>query len=149
MKTRKVQQMTKAVFCGAVLMAACLLGSPAKAQAGFQGKFTLPYEVQWGQATLPAGDYVINYAGPEMPMFVIRDAHSLRAVALEPVQIREDCASGNSALLIGTRGTERVVHSLRIAELGQVIVYDRSLAHRRALEEARQTQAVPILQAKN
>jgi hypothetical protein len=77
MKARKVQQLTKAAFCGAVLMAACLLGSPAKAQASFQGKFTLPYEVHWGQATLPAGDYVITYIGP-IPGFVIRDAHTVR-----------------------------------------------------------------------
>jgi hypothetical protein len=147
MKVRKIQQTAKAVLCGAVFVTACLFGSPARAQAGFQGKFTLPYEVHWGRATLPAGDYVINYIGPEMPVFLIRDAHSLRPIALERAVIREDCASGNSALLIGTRGTERVVHSLRIAELGQVIVYDRSLANRRAVEEARQTQAVPVVVA--
>jgi hypothetical protein len=149
MKAGKVQQMTKAVFCGAVFMTACLFGSPARAQAGYQGKFTLPYETHWGQAKLPAGDYTISYIGPEMPGFVIRDAHSLRTVAFERVAIREDCASGNSALVINTRGTERVVHSLRIAELGEAFVYEPALAHRRALEEARQSHAVPILQAKN
>ena len=147
MKARNIQQAAKAVFCGAVLVMACLFGSPARAQAGFQGKFTLPYEVQWGKATLPAGDYVINYAGPGMPMFVVRDAHSFKTVAFERVVNREDCASGTSALLIDTRGTERVVYSLRIAELGQVIAYDSSREHRRAVEEARQTQAVPVLVA--
>jgi hypothetical protein len=147
MKTRKIQQIAKAVFCGAVFMTACLFGSPARAQAGFQGKFTLPYEAHWGQAKLPAGDYTISYIGPGMPGFVIRDAHSLRPVAFERVEIREDCASGNSALLISTRGTQRVVYSLRIAELGEAFVYEPALAHRRGVEEAHQTGAVPVIVA--
>ena len=148
MKTRKTQRIAKAVSCGAVLMAACLFGSPAKAQAGFQGKFTIPYEVHWGRATLPAGDYLINYDGPEMPGFVIRDAHTLRVVALERVEIRENCTGGNSALLISRRGTQRAVYSLRIAELGKAFVYEPALAHQRAVEDAHQTGAVPVIVAK-
>jgi hypothetical protein len=77
-------------------------------------------------------------------MLVIRNAKSLRFAAFESVNIREDSAKGESALLIGTRGGKRIVHSLRIAELGQVFVYDRALT--RAVEEA-QTQGVPVVVA--
>jgi hypothetical protein len=41
-------------------LAALALGSFAgdgNAQTVYQGKFTLPFEVYWGGATLPAGDY--------------------------------------------------------------------------------------------
>jgi hypothetical protein len=40
------------------------------------------------------------------------------------------------------------VHSLRIAELGEVFVYDPDLAHGRVVEEARKTEDVPVVVAK-
>lgn len=49
--------------------AACLITGKALAQGiGFSstdisGTFTLPFEVQWGEMTLPAGDYTLHY-GP-------------------------------------------------------------------------------------
>ena len=137
----------KATLFAAALLATCLLARPANAQAGMQGKFTLPSETHWGQAVLPAGDYLLTFTRDSMgTMLVIRNAKSDRIVAFESVNIREDSAKGEkSALLIGTRGEQRIVHSLRIAELGQVFVYHRALA--RAVEEARQTQAVPVVVA--
>ena len=43
-------------FLGLALLAACFNPGHASAQM-LQGKFTLPFEARWGQATLPAGDY--------------------------------------------------------------------------------------------
>jgi len=146
MKVKITRYATRVTLLAAVLLATCLLARPASAQAGIQGKFTLPYETHWGQAVLPAGDYLLTFTHDNMPpMLVIRNAKSLRFVAFESVNIREDSTKGESALLIGTRGEQRIVHSLTIAKLGQVFVYDRALA--RAVEEARQTQAVPVIVA--
>ena len=39
-----------------VLIATFVFTAAANAQPSFAGKFTLPYEVRWGQAVLPAGD---------------------------------------------------------------------------------------------
>lgn len=132
-----------------VLLATCLSARSARAQSAFEGKFTLPFEAHWGQAMLPAGDYQLSITTTGNPtMVIIRDAKSGRHVASVAPPIRQD-ATGESALLIGTRGTQRVIHSLRVAELGVVFISDPALAHGRPVrEEARETQVVPVLQAK-
>jgi len=138
-----------AVFAG-LLLAACLFASLARAQSDFQGKFTLPHETQWGQAVLPAGDYLLafTHAGP-FPLLVIRDAQSSLVVAYESINIRESSAWGQSGLLVGRQGTQRVVYSLRIAELGETFVYERPVYQRIPAQggavEARQTQNIPVL----
>jgi hypothetical protein len=149
MTSRIVRHATKAALFAAVLLAACLFGSPANAQSDFQGKFTLPYETHWGKAVLPAGDYVMTFTHDNtQPMLMIRDAKSRLIVAYELTDVRDDSSKGPSALLIGTQGTRRAVQSLRIAELGKTFVYERPPAQGRSTEEAGQTQAVPVVVAK-
>jgi hypothetical protein len=107
------------------------------------------YEVRWGKAVLAPGDYLLMFTDDNMATtLVIRDAKSSR-IAYERADIRED-SRGESALLIGGQGHQRVVYSFRAAEPGTTFVCDPKLAHRQAArEEARDTQAVPVLQAKN
>ena len=69
-------------------------------------------------------------------------------VALEPVSDREDSHQGASVLLVGTHGKQRIVYSLTIAELGESFVYQRPPAHNGELEEARNSQVVPLTVAK-
>jgi hypothetical protein len=149
MKSRIIRRTAKTMLFATVLLATCLSASSTRAQSAFEGKFTLPYEAHWGQAVLPAGDYLLSITTTGNPaMVVIQDAKSGRRVASVAPPIRQD-ATGESALLIGTRGTQRVIHSLRVAELGVVFVSDPALAHGRAVrEEARETQVVPVLQAR-
>jgi hypothetical protein len=98
---------------------------------------------------LPAGDFLLTFTRVSgYTMLVVQDAKRGRYIAYENLGIREDSTKGGSALLIGTRGGQRIVHSLRIAELGQVFVYDRALAREHAVQEARQRQAVPVSVAK-
>jgi hypothetical protein len=141
MKARIVRH----TFFAAVLVATGWFAQPANAQTGIQGRFTLPYETRWGQTVLPPGDYQLTFVRDNR--LVIRDASSLQLVAFEPTNIRETSSGGPSALLIGTRGTQRVVYSLRIAELGEAFVYERPPAQGYAPEEADQTQTVPVLVA--
>jgi hypothetical protein len=136
----------------AVLFTTGSFGNPAKAQstaplAAVQGKFTLPYQVHWGNAVLPAGEYLLAFTQDQTPALIsIRDAKTLRSVAYEPTSIRED-GKGESALVIGARGDRHVVESLRIKELGETFVFRPPSADRQETEEARQTQTVPILAA--
>jgi hypothetical protein len=146
MKNKIARYATRGTLFAAVLLATSLFAGTAGAQAGFQGKFNLPFEAHWGKAVLPAGDYVISCSVDTIGgMLTIRDAKSLRSVAFEPVNIRQDNAQGASSLEIGLRGNQRIVYSLKIAELGQEFVYDRPLA--REAEEARRTQNVPVVVA--
>src|ERR1700759_953773 len=43
---------------------------PISAREAAKGHFTLPYEVRWQGATLPAGDYTFSFASlaPQTPM---------------------------------------------------------------------------------
>jgi hypothetical protein len=150
MKTNIARNTIRVTLLAAALLASALWTGPAKAQAGFQGQFTLSQETRWGQAVLAPGDYELKIVSANVgPLVVIRDAKSLRTVAYESLNIREDSSEGASALLIRTRGNEHVVCTLRIAELGESIIYERPTTRRNAEEEARKTQTIPILVAKN
>jgi hypothetical protein len=150
MKSRIIRRTAETILFAGVLLATCLSASSARAQSRLNGMFTLPYEVHWGQAVLPAGDYLLSITTTGNPAIVIiEDAKTGRRVATVAPSIREYAAGGKSALLIGHRGTQVVVHSFRAAELGMVFISDPALAHERAVrKEARETQVVPVLQAK-
>jgi hypothetical protein len=146
MNSKIVRYAVRGTLFAAALLATSLFAGTAGAQAGFQGKFTLPFEAHWGKAVLPAGDYVLSSSlDTNDGMLTIRNAKTLRTVAYEPIRIQQDNAQGDSALEIGVRGNQRIVYSLRIAELGQEFVYDRPLA--REAEEARRTRTVPVVVA--
>ncbi len=147
MKQNITRNATRLTLFAAALLATILFAGSANAQSPFKGKFTLQHETRWGQAVLPAGDYILTFDNHLSNMLIVRDAKSLHAVAYEPINNAQDSTEGESALLIGARGSQRVVYSLRFAELGQTFIYDRTLA-RRAVEEARQPQAVPVIVAK-
>jgi len=135
----------------AALLAACLLAGIANAQSSaLEGKFTLPYAAHWGQAVLPAGDYLLSITTTGSPaLVIIRDARSGQQVAVVAPQTREVSTAGDSALLIATRGTQQVIYSFRVAELGVIFITEPALAHgNRTKEEAQRIQVVPVAVAK-
>jgi hypothetical protein len=146
MKLNIARNATRLTLFAAVLLASSLFAGSANAQS-FKGKFTLTHETHWGQAVLPAGDYLLSFDNHISNLLVVRDAKSGRGVAYEPINNRQDSKAGGSALLIGTRGSQQVVHSFRVAELGETFIYDRPLA-RRAVEEANNTATVRVLEAR-
>lgn len=148
MKLNITRNTTRLTFFAAALLATSLFAGTANAQSPFKGKFTLTQETRWGQAVLPAGHYIVTFDDHFSDMLIVRDAKSLRAVAYEPSNNRQGSGEGGSALLIGVRGSQPVVHSFRLAELGETFIYDLALASRSAVEEARQAQAVPVIVAK-
>jgi hypothetical protein len=131
------------------LLVSFLWASVANAAPGYRGRFSLPYEVRWGQAVLPAGEYLLRFVDVQTGVFVvIHDAKSGKGVAyLAAVSNGE--AKGTSALLIAEVGNQRVVHSLRLAELGEVFIYEPALARRAEnVREAQIVQTLPIVAAK-
>lgn len=68
---------------------------------------------------------------------------------MRPKGISDRDAEALSALVIETRGNESTVRSLRLAELRLVLDFGSEKGHgRKAIEEARATQEVPVLVAK-
>ena len=148
MKVNITRNATRLALFAAALLATALLAGSAHAQSQFKGKFALQHETRWGKAVLPAGNYLISFDNHMSNMLVVRDAKTRHAVAYEPINNAQDSTEGESALLIGVRGSQQVVHSFRLAELGQTFIFDRELANRREVEEASQTQGVRVIVAK-
>ena len=121
----------------------------ANAAPLYRGRFSLPHQVRWGQAVLPAGEYLLKFADVQTRVFVvIQDAKSGKDVAyLTPVTKSE--ARGTSALLIANDGDQQVVHSLRLAELGEVFIFDPALARGVGdVREAHTMQTLPLVATK-
>jgi hypothetical protein len=131
------------------LLSSFLWAGVANAAPLYRGRFTLPYEVRWGQAALPAGDYLLGFQDIGTRVFVqIWDAKSGKDIAfLAPLGNSE--AQGTSALLITDEGNQRIVHSLRLAELGEVFIYEPALARgAKDVREARKMLTLPIMAVK-
>ena len=110
------------------LLISLLSATVAESAPLYRGKFTLPYSVRWGSAVLPAGEYQLKFRDVQTSVFVVlQDAKTGKDVAyLLPVTNSD--AQGTSALVIADEGKQRVVHSLRLAELGKVFIFEPALA---------------------
>jgi hypothetical protein len=96
---------------------------PAVAQSGFQGRFTLPYEVRWQNVTLPAGDYTflipstdvlmsrMTITGPEGSMYELGNIVSHRQ------------SSDRNVLILEQRGGTYFVRELDLSTVGAQIRY--------------------------
>jgi hypothetical protein len=96
MKPKKSFLMIQLLTLGLLV---CFLGAGvAKAAPLYRGRFTLPYEVRWGQTVLPAGDYLLRFEDVSTRVFVvIKDAKSGKDVAMLATLAISD-AKGRSAL---------------------------------------------------
>lgn len=94
---------------------------------------------------IPAGDYLLRFEDVGTRAFaVIQDAKSGKDLAMVSAAA-VGAAQGGSALLIASEGNQRVVRSLRLAELGQAFIYEPAPIRRtKGVEEAHTTRAVPI-----
>ena len=147
MKLQKGLSTVQLLTLGLLISLLCV--SAAHAAPLYRGKFTLPYPVRWGQKVLPAGEYQLKFRDVQTSVFVVlQDAKSGKEVAyLLPVINSE--AQGTSALLIANDGDQRVVHSLRLAELDEVFIFVPALARGvGGVREARTMQTLPVVAMK-
>jgi hypothetical protein len=131
------------------LLVSFLWAGVANAAPPYRGRFSLPYEVHWGHAVLPAGEYLLRFVDVQTFVFVvIQDAKSGKEVAYLAPSTKSE-AQGKSALLIAEVGNQQVVHSLRLAELGEVFIYEPALARgAEDVREAHKVQTLPIVAVK-
>ena len=92
------------------------LSSPAKAQSAiYEGRFTLPYEVSWQDAQMPAGDYTFTLNSKAFPAcMVVRGRNG--AIFVSAMGLSADRSSDNSELLIENRDGKRFVRELYLAD---------------------------------
>jgi len=147
MKRKTGIDIRKLVLFATAWLMSCLFAGTVEAQfPAFKGQFTLQHKTRWGQAVLSAGDYRLSIMTTMSPaMVAVYDKKTGKQVATEVFQTRDKSTSGQTALLLDTVGTQQVIHSFRVAELGVVFISDPALARGRSSEEARKTQVAPVV----
>jgi hypothetical protein len=122
MKTKRISP----VLLVLVTMAVALLPRAARAQAAVDGKFTLPTEVHWGTAVLPAGVYRFSVDAFE-PSTVLRiyDESNPAVSYFVMTQGWDQAASvsGESRLILGNKDGETYVKELRLGSQGMSLYY--------------------------
>jgi hypothetical protein len=130
-----------------VLFATCVFTAAANAQPSFVGKFTLPYEVQWNDALLPAGEYSIQVDALGMPT-VLHSTSSGNSVNTNP-PIVTDLEKGAARLTVTIQGNERRVRSVNLPQIGKSLIFDPlTKTEREMFAKAGKIDAVPVITAR-
>ena len=104
------------------LIAICATARSASAQNAYQGKFTLPNDVRWANATLPAGDYTFSLSSTTMSGRVFLQGPNGGAFILTSATDQRN-EGDSSKLTIEHRGGISFVRSMYLADLGVELTY--------------------------
>jgi hypothetical protein len=90
----------------------------------FAGTFTLPFEAQWGRATLPAGNYSLYYgqlsrSSTNIVEVVGKDNRSPHVLILP--QGLNDASTTKSALVCVREGGVGIVQALEMPQIGEAV----------------------------
>lgn len=125
------------------LFSALVFAGLASAQTA-QGKFTLPFEVRWGAATLPAGDYsfTLDKAQSAGLLELYRGKDSIALIRHQSYSLE---SSGQSVLTVVRSDSGNTVRDLSLPEMGVVLHYaPHKPAPRSAAAEREIAQRIPI-----
>ena len=129
-----------------ILITTCVFTAAANAQPTFEGKFTLPYEVHWNHAVLPAGEYAIQVDSKETPT-VLRSTSSDKS-AYTGVPMIADREKGAARLTVTIQGNERRVRSVNLPQIGKSLIFDPlTETEREMFAKAGQIDSVPVVTA--
>jgi hypothetical protein len=130
-----------------LMLTICGFAAAANAQASFTGKVTLPYEVHWGTAILPAGEYTITM-NTLHSVTLVQSARNDRAFYTR-MPLTQDSTNHPASLLITSVRGEHRVQSMNLPEFGRSFVYEQlSKAELEEIAKAGQIQTVPVIVAK-
>ena len=137
MKTNRMVTVLRLLVLG-VLVAGCN-AKLASAQV-LRGKFTLPSETHWGQATLPAGDYsfALDTDYPGSRVTVIRGKQTVAMIMSPGVNYIK---SGRSEIVMESGA----VREVNLPQIGVSLHYPTpNSGHRQAPQERQLAQIIPI-----
>jgi hypothetical protein len=128
----------------AAALALFVLAGPASAQSLVKATFTLPYEVHWGRAVLPAGHYSVQIDSVNVPTRVTTPTGAGRAMVL--ARSFDSALAGHpTALLITRVEGVRIVRVFNWPEGNRSFVYKAlSATERTAFAEAREIEEIPV-----
>lgn len=116
---RSLSLVNTLVLLGAAL---CSSASLASAQSAIKGEFTLPTEVRWGQAVLPAGQYSFDLQSIRAPEVIHVRGEGKNVLVMASGESALPSTT-DSALVLAQNGATNVVRSLRLAPLGMTLHY--------------------------
>jgi hypothetical protein len=88
----------------------------ASASGAWKGSFTLPHELHWQNAVLPAGHYTFTMESVAFPSKIVIRGENKSAIVMV-MGISDGATDQPSSLLIERRGGERYVRELYLAEV--------------------------------
>lgn len=109
---------TIAMAVGALWLSAGL----ASAQSQVKGEFTLPFEIHWGRAVLPAGHYSFDLRSIQAPEVIQVRGENVNVLLMAQATSDRPLPT-DSALVLVRHGDSSVVRSLRLAPLGISLYY--------------------------
>jgi hypothetical protein len=124
------------VKLGLALLALATSASIDNATTAYQGKFTLPVEVQWGNTKLPAGDYTITVSSSGAPYRVYLQGPKASAI-IQAVTAEDAAASGHSQLDLSDIAGVQTIEAVELPDLGLTFIY-RARTQRQSVHETRQ-----------
>jgi hypothetical protein len=111
----------KKVVWVALLAVVVFGGVAAKLQArpATMGKFTLPFDAQWGMVSLPAGEYAfaVDHMSPNGTIFVYRGTEAVGIVRPQELENGGD-PSAPGQLLCMRHGGKYTVRALALPQVG-------------------------------
>jgi hypothetical protein len=131
-----------------VLFVVGLAAVAVNAQNALQGKFQLNSPARWGQAVLPAGEYTFFIESMEKPVRVMIHSVDGKTAAIAQARSSDDPAPGGSYLFITATGTDRVVRSMNLPQLGCSLVYRPLTRRERETLYVSESDTVPVVIAR-
>lgn len=128
-----------------VFFCICQLSTVANAQiANLQGKFRLQHEVQWGKATLPAGEYSFTIdSTKDSTLFALVRSRDGKETAFAMPTAAGRPEPGGSYILITKDGTPRV-RLLNLPEAQLSLSFGPLTKREREVLRADQSRVVPV-----
>ena len=116
-------------FAFAALLAATTFNfapSLAKAEEPVRGKFTLTHDVRWGNAKVPAGDYVFSFHTDGVsPLLTLSKISGAPAGYMVLVPYTEDVSTPNASLLVLDSSPDgRYVSAMNLPEFGMTLRFN-------------------------
>ncbi len=132
-------------FAVAALLVGLAAGA-AQAGAAYRGKVTLPHEVRWGGALLPAGEYSLMMDSIRGPLSIIDASGRTRALVSGFPDVP---TNGQPPSLVITRdGAQRTVRSFNCPPWGRSFVYKPfTRAERDLLANGERTETLTVRMA--
>jgi hypothetical protein len=122
---------------GVAALALAALATAGNAREVYKGKFTLAAKTQWGDVTLPAGDYTFALPSASFPYALYIHGKRVDAIVMA-VTIDEAAVSHGARLDLMDVAAVPAVQKFEAPELGLTFVYWTPKQKRLGSKEARQ-----------